>query len=340
MARPTVRVLALLELLQSSPRTRPLAELADHLGVDERTVRRYVDHLAELDVPVQSVRGRYGGIRLAPGYRMPPVMLTEDEAVAVVLGLLSARPVGSLADAHHPPDGLDDSAGGSALAKLRRVLPVALARRLQALTTNAEFATPAGPVAPPHAGVLLDLATAVQQHQPVAVDHTAGNGRRTQRTVHPYGLVTHRGRWYLAAADTSSAQLRTFRADRITATRLLPGGFDVPDGFVATSHVLSTLAATPWRHEVVLRIHGTPDRVGALFPAGLATTHDAPDHPGWTRAVLQAERLDWLPALLAGLPTAFVIESPRTLRDLVRALADRLTTAAAPDSDHTAGSDA
>jgi len=84
MTRPTARVLALLELLQAGG-THTVGELAGRLGVDERTVRRYVTHLTDLDIPVRSVRGRYGGYQLAPGYRMPPLMLTDDEAVAVLL---------------------------------------------------------------------------------------------------------------------------------------------------------------------------------------------------------------------------------------------------------------
>jgi predicted DNA-binding transcriptional regulator YafY len=97
MTRPTARVMALLELLQSGG-VRTVAELAGRLGVDERTVRRYVDHLLDLDVPVESVRGRYGGYRLGPGYRLPPLMLTDDEAVAVLLGLAVGRQAGFLAD--------------------------------------------------------------------------------------------------------------------------------------------------------------------------------------------------------------------------------------------------
>ena len=93
MPRPTGRVLTLLELLQSGG-TRTVAELADRLGVEGRTVRRYVDQLIELDVPVESVRGRYGGYRLAPGYRLPPLMLSDDEALAVVLGLVAGRRAG------------------------------------------------------------------------------------------------------------------------------------------------------------------------------------------------------------------------------------------------------
>src|SRR5690349_2550364 len=126
MARPTARVLTLLQLLQSGG-LRTLAELAERLEVDERTVRRYVDHLIDLDVPVESVRGRYGGYRLGPGYRMPPLMLTDDEALAVMLGLVSGRGAG-LSAAHE-----------TATAKIRRVLPDRLARRLDAVLGSLAF---------------------------------------------------------------------------------------------------------------------------------------------------------------------------------------------------------
>lgn len=129
MPRPTARVLALLELLQAGG-LRTVADMAGRLGVDERTVRRYVEHLIDLDIPVRSVRGRYGGYVLAPGYRMPPLMLTDDEALAVVLGLLVAgreRMVSSPA-----------AAVESAAAKVARVLPDRLRRRWDALRATVE----------------------------------------------------------------------------------------------------------------------------------------------------------------------------------------------------------
>ena len=114
MARPAARVLTLLELLQSGG-VRTVAELAGRLGVDGRTVRRYVDHLLDLGVPVESVRGRYGGYRLAPGYRMPPLMLTDEEALAVLLGLVAGRRAGLMT--------ATGTAGETAAAKIQRVLP-------------------------------------------------------------------------------------------------------------------------------------------------------------------------------------------------------------------------
>jgi len=136
MTRPTARVLALLEILQAGG-TRTTADLAIRLDVDERTVRRYVDHLINLDIPVWSVRGRYGGYRLAPGYRMPPLMLTDDEALAVLLGLVAGLRAGLVTTSA--------TAMESAAAKIRRVLPGALGRRLDALLAAADFTTAARP---------------------------------------------------------------------------------------------------------------------------------------------------------------------------------------------------
>src|SRR3954463_12119641 len=118
MARPTARGLTLLELLQSGG-IRPVSQLAERLGVDERTVRRYVQHLIDLDIPVESVRGRYGGYRLLPGVWMPPLMLTDEEALATLLGLVAGHRAGLVSTS--------PSAVESAVGKFRRVLPLALA---------------------------------------------------------------------------------------------------------------------------------------------------------------------------------------------------------------------
>ena len=146
MARPAARVLTLLELLQSGG-VRTMAELADRLGVDGRTVRRYVDHLLDLDVPVESVRGRHGGYRLAPGYRMPPLMLTDEEALAVLLGLVAGRRAGLMT--------ATGTASETAAAKIRRVLPQRLARRLEDVLGSLAFTGPPGEFPAPDSAVLL-----------------------------------------------------------------------------------------------------------------------------------------------------------------------------------------
>ena len=184
MARPAARVLTLLELLQSGG-VRTVTELAGRLGVDGRTVRRYVDHLLDLDVPVESVRGRYGGYRLAPGYRMPPLMLSDEEALAVLLGLVAGRRAGLMT--------ATGTASETAAAKIRRVLPERLARRLDTVLGSLAFTAPPGEFAAPDSGVLLCIADAVRHHRPVSIRYTAADGQRSERTVHPYGLVAHSG---------------------------------------------------------------------------------------------------------------------------------------------------
>jgi predicted DNA-binding transcriptional regulator YafY len=326
MARPTARVLSLLELLQSSG-VRTVAELAGRLGVDERTVRRYAGHLLDLDVPVESVRGRYGGYRLGSGYRMPPLMLSDDEALAVLLGLVAGRRTGLVTTT--------GAASETAAAKIRRVLPGRLARRLDAVLATLAFTAAPGEAPAPDAGVLLSIADAVRNRRPVSIRYTAADGARSERTLHPYGLVAHSGRWYVTGADPGTGEDRTFRLDRIADTRTLPGSFEPPAGFDPAQQVLSGLARTPYRHEVTLAIQGTIEQIRARLPASVAIVEELPAARGvdpqtepWFRVQLHAERLDWLPPLLASLDRPFAIEQPDELRDLIAALASRLATSA------------
>jgi len=331
MARPTGRVLILLELLQSGG-IRTTAELADRLGVDGRTVRRYVDHLVDLDVPVESVRGRYGGYRLAPGYRLPPLMLNDDEALAVLLGLVAGRRAGLLTTA--------GTASETAAAKIRRVLPERLARRLDSVLESLAFTAPPGEFATPETGVLLTIADAVRHRRPLSIRYTARDGRRSERTLHPYGIVTHSGRWYVTGNDPGIDQDRTFRLDRIADARTLPGSFEPPAGLDPAQRVLSGLAEAAYRHEVSLRIQGTVEQIRARLPTSVAKVQEStptegtdpegadPDTGRWLRVELRVERLDWLPAVLASLDRPFVIERPDELRELVAALADRLAASA------------
>jgi predicted DNA-binding transcriptional regulator YafY len=170
--------------------------------------------------------------------------------------------------------------------------------------------------------VLLVLAEAAKNRQPVALSYTAWGGRRSERTVHPYGIVAHSGRWYVTGADSSSGEVRTFRLDRIESVKALPGSFEVPDGFDPGARVLSGLAEVPYKHEVSLRVQGTADQIKTRLPAGSVIVEEIGD--GWLRVRLRAERLDWVPSVLAWLNLPFVIEYPETLREHVHALARRL----------------
>jgi predicted DNA-binding transcriptional regulator YafY len=139
----------------------------------------------------------------------------------------------------------------------------------------------------------------------------------------------------VTGADPGIGEDRTFRLDRIADTRTLPGSFEPPAGFDPAGHVLSGLARTPYQHEVILSIQGTIGQIRARLPASIAIVTELPSAGGadpeterWFRAELQAERLDWLPPLLASLDRPFVVERPDELRDLIAALAERLATSA------------
>lgn len=330
MGRPTSRVLAVLELLQAGG-VHTVAELAGRLGVDERTVRRYIEHLRELGIPVDGTRGRYGGYRLARHYRMPPLMLTDEEALAVVWGLLlSGRSRSGPASA---------LAVDSATAKVRRVLPAALARRIGAVVETVDFTVP-GPgrldddggadedVAP----VLLPLAEAAQDRRPVTFAYTTRQSSAAQRSVQPHGVVAHRGRLYLTGFDVTRRAARTFRLDRITDVRLLDGTFAPPADADPVQQVIGPLAPSPRLHEVSFRIKADIAHVRSRIPETLASvTRDGADGEGatgWLRVFLRAERLEWVAGTLAMLDSPFIVEYPQALRDVVAALGQRLIKAA------------
>ncbi|MHA3704201.1 helix-turn-helix transcriptional regulator [Jatrophihabitans sp. YIM 134969] len=330
MVQSTARVMALLEILQSGG-TRTVAELATRLEVDKRTVRRYVENLRELDIPVDSVRGRYGGYRLARHFRMPPLMLTDEEALAVVWALLAARASGS---SPASPTAVD-----AALGKLRRVLPNALAGRIDAVLETTEFTSAvhgskarAADVEQDAAALVLELAEAARDLQVVTFDYTTGRGQQERREVHPHGVVAHEGRLYLAAHDVARAAARTFRLDRMANLARTGGTFDPPTTPQSTvRRVTGPLPPDPTRHDVSFLVQADPADVRQFFPELLASvdpvaTSDVDDT--WVRVVVRAERLDWVAQRLAAVDRPFHVERPPELRDVLGGLAHRLLGAA------------
>jgi predicted DNA-binding transcriptional regulator YafY len=317
MARPTARVLALLEILQSGG-TFGVADLALRLSVDERTVRRYATHLTELGIPVEARRGRYGGYRLAPGYKLPPLMLTDEEAVAVALGLAAGRRAGLVT--------AGNAATESAAAKLRRVLPASLARRIDALLSTMDVTGPVRQPAPPSTEVLLVLAEAASKQRPVHLTYTSWQGRPSERGLDPYGLVFHSGRWYVTGRDHTSGSVRTFRLDRIGAVSAVSaahGAFEIPAGFDPTSHVLAGLASVPYAHDVSVVLHTSLAQARRRIPPSAGTLTEV---ASGVRLTARAEHLGGAAQMLAGLGWAFTIERPTELRAEVLALAARLLT--------------
>lgn len=309
---PTARALQLLELLQSAE-IRSVPELAERLGVDERTVRRSVQRLVDMDVPIESVRGRYGGYRLGVGRRVSPIMLTDEEAVAVFLGLSEAQ---SSSDS-------PDVAAQIALTKVRRSLSAASAERVEAVMHAAALSPSRLDV--PDAGVLLTVSDALRARRPLELRYRDAEAAPSRRTVHPFDLLVHAGRWYLDAFDVERAEERTFRVDRIRSARTLPGVFPDPVIRAERPPLVDRFVGADYRWHVRLRIQASVPQIRARFPESVAVVESIEDAPGWHRVSIRAKRLDWLPAVIAGLGDhTVIVDEPEDLRELVRATATRM----------------
>jgi predicted DNA-binding transcriptional regulator YafY len=306
---PSIRLLAFLEILQERPFVTG-RELAERLEVDIRTVRRYVAAAQELGIPVEGERGPAGGYRLRPGYKLPPLMFTDDEATAVVFGLVAARRLGV-------------STAGEALAKVHRVLPAVLRARVEALEATVGFTHAGADAAPPGNDTVLTLSEGAQRRRRVRARYTSWRGEESERDLSPYGLVVHAGRWYLAAHDHDRGELRTFRVDRMRDAALGPPTGPPPDGFNAVAHVSRSLARVPWTWQVEVLLETTLEEAAARIPPTLGEL--APT-PGGVLLRMRVETLDYMARLLANLGWPFVIRRPDELRAAVGELAERLRT--------------
>lgn len=316
MLTPTARLLEFLELLQAKPLITG-REIADQLGIDPRTVRRYVEALQNLGIPVEGQRGVGGGYRIRPGYRLPPLMLTDDEAVAVALGVQAAGRLGL--------SGSEDAVEG-ALAKIHRVLPDGLRRRVEALESTLDFTTRPTRSAPVTGDTVLVLAEAIRRRRRIRVTYRAFSGDETRRELSPHGLVVHSGRWYLVAYDHLRDDLRTFRVDRMLRLRVTgETADDRPDGFDAVTYVRTSLARVPWGWEVEVVLELPVEEALRRIPPTLA---ELIDEDGATVLRMRADSLDWAASVLAGLGCAFTIRGPDELRTSVRALSELLASSA------------
>lgn len=311
MTRPTLRVLAVLELLQSRGRVSG-PELARRIGVDGRTLRRYIAMLEELGIPIVAERGRFGGYALVAGFKLPPLVFTNDEALALSVGLLAARSLG-LADAA--------PAVAGAQAKLQRVMPQALKRRLRAIDETVALDLSRRSAAPGDNAALVTLSAAAQARQRVHLRYRSREEQETARDFDPYGLVWRGGRWYAVGHCHLRRDVRSFRLDRVVDARPLPASFGRPEEFDALAHLARSVATMPRAHaiEVLLRTdldrarRETFDAIGVFAPEGDAV-----------RLTAQADDLDWFARELARLPFDFTVLSPAALRDAVRRQSARL----------------
>ncbi len=314
MDHPTTRVLAVLELLQARGRVSG-SELARRLRVDPRTVRRYIAMLEEMGIPVTAERGRHGAYLLVAGFKLPPMMFSDDEALALSVGLLAARGLGL---------GDNSPAVASAQAKLERVMPQNLKRRVRAVDETVALDL-SRPVPPGDTAALAALSEAAQASRRVRMRYRAAGGpsagEPTERDFDSYGLAYRAGRWYAVGWCHLREGLRSFRLDRIESVRVRAEGFTRPEGFDALAHLTFAVATLPRKHavEVLLRTDlRTAQRelfpaIGVLEPIGEAVLLRG-----------QCDDLAWFARELARLPFAFEVRSPADLRVALRERGEEL----------------
>ncbi|WP_222619263.1 helix-turn-helix transcriptional regulator [Undibacterium hunanense] len=310
---PTTRVLAVLELLQAHGRLGG-AELADMLNIDRRSLRRYIVTLEEMGIPVMTERGRYGGYALMPGFKLPPMMFSDDEALALTTGLLAARRLG-LVDAA--------PAIASSLAKLQRLLPDKLKRKLQALEEVVQLDLVPS-TKPADQQVLGSLSEAVMQQLRVHLEYRAADGNASNRDFDTYGVAFHAACWYAVGFCHLRKDIRSFRLDRILSVRVLDTHFERPARFNVVQHLRKAVATLPRAFSTEVLLKTDMYTAGAHLSDAIGVLEQCSD------GVLlhnQSDDLDWLARQLAALPFEFVIHKPQQLRLEVKALARRLTKA-------------
>lgn len=306
MYTPTTRLLTILELLQSRGSISG-PELAEKLEVEVRSVRRYITMLRDLGIPVDSEPGRYGAYVLRPGFRLPPLMLTKPEMLAIVLGLVTMRKLG-----------LTGTLGiESATAKIERILPVELSEQARALQEM--LALDIRPARLPAAETLVaQLSLAAYQHRPVWLEYRSGDQQGSERQVDVYGLAYHVGQWYATGYCHLRQDLRVFRLDRIQNVTLLEGEFEPPPDFNALHHVWQSLATVPNTYRVEVLLLTTLADAQARVSPNLAVLEEVSEG-----VMMQnyADDLNAMARFLAGVGCRFRVLHPPELRDELRRLA-------------------
>jgi predicted DNA-binding transcriptional regulator YafY len=309
------RLLDLLSLLQAR-RDWPGASLAERLGVSGRTIRRDVERLRDLGYPVESVTGPAGGYRLRAGTAMPPLLLDEDEAIAIAVGLRTA--------ARASVTGIEETSV-RALVKLEQVLPAHLRRRVAALGSATVAAPAGGPTVDPQH--LMTIAAACRDAERLRFAYRSREGADTRREVEPHALVNRGRRWYLVAFDRGRDDWRTFRVDRLrrpaaAGGRCAPRTLPAAD---AAAFVEQSIAGTSHRYQARVTVHAPAAAVTGRLPwtASAVTPIDA------TRCEYRTEDddLDWLALRIVMLGADVEVHEPPELPDALRTVAERLQRA-------------
>lgn len=309
MYHPTSRVLTVLELLQARPSiTGP--ELAARLEMDVRTVRRYITHLQDVGIPIEANIGRYGGYRLRPGFKLPPLMFTEEEATAILLGLLTS----SWLEVEQSSIAVE-----GALAKVSRVLPLKARERLEAISSHVVL-FPHNQQARPNAKLLIDLSQAIQGLQRVTFEYRSVRNDLTHRKIEPYGITGWRGHWYLSGYCCMRQDYRTFRMDRIRQVEILEETFEKAKDFDYETFVkekYSTRSQLLVEVEFQTDMTAVRDRLSTLYGT-LSPTAEG--------VMLReyADDMEMMARYLMALNLPFVVHQPPELRATLLRLGERL----------------
>ena len=312
---PTARALRALQILQDQPGITA-ARLAERLGTTARAARRYVAVLREAGLPIDATRGPYGGYRLGRGVRLPPLLFEAAEALGLVMAVL---------DGHHAAADIDDPVG-SALAKLLRALPAAVAAQAEEMRRTAQ-ATPDRAAARPEPATAMALVQACGERQQVHLGYRTESGREWEVDVDPWAVVVRHGRWYLLCFSHRAEERRAYRLDRIRSVTPLPGTFTPPADLDPVADLESHLGVG-WEFDVEVLLHvpladvrWVPRHLGRLEPADDQTT----------RLVGSTGNPAYYAEELARLPMRFTVASGSEVRRAVAALGERLREAAGQD---------
>ncbi len=311
---PTSRALVALQLLQAHPGITA-AKLAEHLETSERAARRYVEMLREAGIAVRSQRGRYGGYTLDRGSRLPPLVFTPPEALALVMAIL---------DGHHNTSEPDQPVG-AALGKLLRALPTSVAAQADAVRRVTTVARDRAAVRPDPERVAT-LVDASEQHRSVRVDYRSEASNTWSVNCEPWAVVVRHGRWYLLCRTHPAGAVRTYRIDRINDIELLDTTFDPPDHLDPVA-MLETHLAAGWEHPTEVIIDAPLAQVEPWISPVLGALEAIDSET--TRLSGTTSNPTWYAEQLTALPAPFRIIADEALHNAITALAHRLYAATA-----------
>lgn len=305
MDKPLQRVLAALELLQSQASLSG-ADLAQRLGVDRRTVRRYIVELEKFGVPVRAARGRDGHYALMPGYKLPPLMFSNDETLALAVGLRVARELGL--------SGMTPAVA-SAQAKLDRVMPKKVQRKIGNLDSVVALDLSRPQADGNGSAFFAEISRCATVAQRLQLTYGALDGSTTVRNVDAYGLGYLYGAWYLAGYCHTRRALRSFRLDRVLNVQALPQSFGRPQGFDVLAYLRESIAAVPRKHSVAVRFNAPLPAVRRAMPASVGSLRE---QKNGIRLDAQMDDLDAFARDLARLNLPFTILQPAALKTALR----------------------